>query len=389
MTSALDLSRLSRAVLAIALASALGGCAGAGGASRLAEPPAFEPEGQSKCSVRKSQARPLIVEWPSADRGALEAQTRKGIVAVRYDGCEMEVLRQCRAAGAYAYGPVTPKEDRIAIRTADELYAHIPVHAAKFEGKLKAAGELDVQMTIVGTYEADRNAVRLDELQGDCRAATHVILALSAGAFEFTAASGAEVSAGGGGLGIAGAGDSSATRELLNRDGYRSACERATSSDTAPPDGCGALLRVEVVPLAPALPPIAGAPPPYAYPYAAPPLAPPPMPPPPRLEREPRSAQGVAGILGVTVGAAGLMMGFVAGGIAVGQDVSLSKVCQDSHCGPSQAGALDGYHTATTLSTIGFIAGGAAMVGGIVLLATSPPRGFKKPASALGAAWRP
>src|SRR5258708_54656 len=83
--------------------------------------------------------RPLIGEWPSADRAALESQARRGTVVVHYVGCEMEVLRQCTAPGAYAYAPTTRQRDKIAIRDADELYANLPLGAAALEGKLAKA----------------------------------------------------------------------------------------------------------------------------------------------------------------------------------------------------------------------------------------------------------
>jgi hypothetical protein len=109
----------------------------------------------------------------------------------------------------------------------------------------------------------------------------------------------------------------------------------------------------------------------------------PPPPPPPVREREPRGAYNVAGILATTVGAAGLAMGAVAGGVALGEKGTLASACTDGHCGQSQADTLGAYHTATTLASIGFIGGGAVLLGGIVMLATSPPRPFKeKPSSA-------
>lgn len=231
------------------LAAVLFGCGGGNTASELVKAPEFNPVGQTKCSVGKSQTKPLIVEWPAADRGALEAQKTKGIVAVRYRGCEMEVLRQCSGPSPYAYTPVTPKQDNIRIRDEDELYATIPVYAAKFEGKLRTAGQLSVDMTIVGSFESGLNGLKRSELEGDCSKATHFISAITTGAFEFAAGGSAEVGAG---VEVAGAGagaKSSAEREVLNRDGYKKACQEATSDDETPPEGCGALLRVEVVAL--------------------------------------------------------------------------------------------------------------------------------------------
>ncbi len=240
----------SRQWPAAAALAALVGCGGSNVASDMVEVPEFKPAGQSKCKVTKSSNRPLIVEWPSADRGALEAQMKKGVVAVRYLGCEMQVLRRCTVSGErYAYIPLTPKEDHIRIRNADELYASIPVYAAKFESKLETAGELEVDMTIVGSYETQQHSIHKDELEGDCRGATHFIYAITTGAFEFAAVGSAGVGAGVEAAGVEAGGHSSAEREMLNRDGYKKACESATNADETPPDGCGALLRVEVVTL--------------------------------------------------------------------------------------------------------------------------------------------
>ena len=89
----------------------------------------------------KSQAKPLIVEWPSADRGELEAQAHEhGLVVVRYQGCEMQVLDGCTAPVKYCYAAITRKKDRVVMRDADDLYANIPVGAAKLEASSRRAG---------------------------------------------------------------------------------------------------------------------------------------------------------------------------------------------------------------------------------------------------------
>ena len=125
-------------------------------ADQASKAPEFNPKGETKCGVAKSQAEPLIVEWPSSARAKLEALSRTGVVAVHYSGCEMEVLASCNAPGKYGYTAITPKHDHVAIRNADDLYANIPLGAARLEGKLERAGELDVDMSIVGRYASDR-----------------------------------------------------------------------------------------------------------------------------------------------------------------------------------------------------------------------------------------
>lgn len=236
------------AIIALCLLSSCG-CGGRP-SSGLARPPEYKPGGgQGKCSVKGGQAKPLIVEWPSGARGDLELQARKGIVAVRYVGCEMEILSRCTAPGTYKYGAFTAKGDKVVIRNEDELYANIPVGAAKLESKLQSTGQLTVEMKLVGKYEADRDQLRLNELQGACDDATHFIAGLTVGAFEFFAGAEGEI---GGGASVAGVGAgarSASRRESLMHDGSSEACGEATAEDSRPPSGCGAILRLEVVPL--------------------------------------------------------------------------------------------------------------------------------------------
>jgi hypothetical protein len=76
-----------------------------------------------------------------------------------------------------------------------------------------------------------------------------VITGLTVGAFSFYAGASAEVGAGVK-VGNIGAGASSGTeREVLKEDGNADSCAAATQADANAPDGCGALLRVEVVPI--------------------------------------------------------------------------------------------------------------------------------------------
>lgn len=224
------------------------GCMGGTPASQLANAPEFAPVGQAKCSIQQSESRPLIVEWPPADRASLEARVGRGLVAVRYDGCEMEVLEGCSAEGRYGYFPTALKKDVQRISTADELYARLPVGAARLEGKLEQSGQLTVEMNIVGEYSAVNAQVSEQRLRGRCADATHVVTSVTVGAFEFFAGGSAAVG-GGVALGAEIGGESRATKEMLFIDGDVAACGAGTLQDGHPPAGCSALLRVSVTPL--------------------------------------------------------------------------------------------------------------------------------------------
>ncbi len=241
------------AVTALALVGC-GGAAGENAASRLAKAPELPTDKQAKCKVAKSQSEPLIVEWPDAARGKLESLRKRGLVVVRYAGCELEVLGRCNAKQEYFYSPITRKQSKVTIKEEDELYANMPVGAVKLEGKLRTAGQLTVQMSLVGRYETTGKRASVSDLEGDCDGATHVVTALSVGAFSFYAGSdadvggGAKVGVGGVALGSGGA-RSVAARELLQKDGDEQSCVQATAADKMPPEGCGALLQLEVAPL--------------------------------------------------------------------------------------------------------------------------------------------
>jgi hypothetical protein len=261
----------------------LPGCGGNTAAQALKHPE-LPTDTQAKCKVSKSQAEPLIVEWPETARAKLESLSKRGVVAVRYEGCELEVIARCRVKGTYLYSGVTPKQTTRKIRDADELYASLPLGAVKFEGKLQSSGQLNVDMTLVGRYESPAARFSRSDLEGDCDGVTHVVSALSVGSFTFYAGSDASVGASGSLIpGVGGGGKSGATRELLTRDGDEKACIHASSQDKAPPDGCGAMLQLEVakvmegsvaaVPVPTPTPteePAAPLPKPLPKPYAAP-----------------------------------------------------------------------------------------------------------------------
>jgi formylglycine-generating enzyme required for sulfatase activity len=91
--------------------------------------------------------------------------------------------------------------------------------------------------------------VRADELEGDCAGATHFVYGATVGAFDFYEAAAAEVG-GGANVGPAGAGaQSKANHVSLTHDGTSTACSTSTIRDLGPPQDCGAIIRVEVVPL--------------------------------------------------------------------------------------------------------------------------------------------
>jgi len=78
------------------------------------------------------------------------------------------------------------------------------------------------------------------------------VQALAVGAFEIDASARTAASGGVSVLGTGGAGVSAkqdASREVVHKDGDRDACAKGGAHDASPPYDCGAMLRVEVVPV--------------------------------------------------------------------------------------------------------------------------------------------
>lgn len=226
-------------------------CKSGNAAQKLAQSTAPTLEGSTgKCKPGNEASKSLVVEWPMGDRAALEGRVKSTLVAVRYRNCEMELISNCSVQGNYRFISVTPKSENVKITNADELYAKIPIGAVNLEGKLARDGQLNVDMVLVGRHESSRFRFQTSDLDGRCEGATHVVTGISVGAFVFYSGAGADIGVGvdvkGTGVG-AGVG-SSASRELLSRDGDLAACIQ-TDDESGPPPGCGSLLQVEVVPI--------------------------------------------------------------------------------------------------------------------------------------------
>jgi hypothetical protein len=84
------------------------------------------------------------------------------------------------------------------------------------------------------------------------------------------------------------------------------------------------------------------------------------------------STQRVAGIVVLSVGAVGLTVGAVAGGIAAAEHSNLIGACPTAVCPPSMQSNVDTYHRTGAISTGAFIAGGVLAAAGIVVVVTAP-----------------
>lgn len=219
----------------------------------------LEAAGQSRCSVVKDPDKPLIVEWSGMDAAELEARLLRGVVAVRYEDCEMEVLRGCTAPGQYSYAQTTTGSQSIHIGSLDELLINIPLGLAQLGGRVERGEALELDMVVVGRYEASRPAYTAAELSGgpECARATHVVTGVSLGAFRLSSVEDSARNGGGAGF----SGSSEDTIEVLKESppNMLEACAQVAAPDDPRRNVCTAPIRLEVAPISAHAEALAGA----------------------------------------------------------------------------------------------------------------------------------
>lgn len=235
----------ARIAVTLVVAVATLGCAPA-----LPQAPALLPgipsEG-GKCRVAASQSSPLLTEWSAAEKANLEVMLRSGAVVVAYSGCSMRLLPECRVPGAYRWLRTTPSRDLLEINNEDELYAKLPLGAASLEAELSRAGNLSVETTVSGQIKLEGASVRDVPLVGECARATHVMTALSLGAFSLTAGGAVSGKASASAMSVRAGGGASRELKLLRGAGKAESCSQ--SSDESPHADCASPLEAFLTPL--------------------------------------------------------------------------------------------------------------------------------------------
>jgi hypothetical protein len=92
---------------------------------------------------------------------------------------------------------------------------------------------------------------------------------------------------------------------------------------------------------------------------------------PPPLAPPPASPLKTIGFVGIGVGGAALVVGAIAGGMAMSKHGALASTCPNGHC-TGQQSAIDSYNLVGGVSTAGFVAGGILVAAGVVLVLVAP-----------------
>ena len=221
-----------------------------------------------QCSSVRPQTEPDLMAWDPASRLKLNALRKDGVVAVRYQakGCnvELEVL-PCVAGGptSYRFEPYSANEHKVA-HNASELFAQLPVGAARLAGSIKGNRSLRTDYMLAGQYGLlTGTSFKLSDLRGPrdvCERATHVVSAVYVGAFAMAAGESRAIESSVSLLGVGAGGKGLAEVESLGEEGNAEAC-RASQADAKESTRCAVPLRIGLLALEGASPPPIASPP--------------------------------------------------------------------------------------------------------------------------------
>ncbi|HEV8550389.1 MAG TPA: hypothetical protein VGQ57_15200 [Polyangiaceae bacterium] len=223
-----------------------------------AAPPAGElprdlSPGQAGCRALKSPMEPKLTAWDPDQRAQINALRQQGVVAVRYavNGCnvELEVLPNCVGKGAYAFSAYAESR-RDYVENEHDLFAELPLGAARLSGKLSGNRVLRTDYLLVGVAQLPSNdAFHRESLAGpDCARATHVVARMYLGGFVLAAGNESTLKAEASLFGAGAGGDLASKIERVWSGGIPSACTQAQQDGKESPQ-CSVPLQIGLLPL--------------------------------------------------------------------------------------------------------------------------------------------
>jgi hypothetical protein len=207
--------------------------------------------GQNACNP-DDHTRPFIIEWDATDMSSFESFAANDIVIVKYEGCKLRVLDECRndsirgSQGAYKPPEWTSGSlETLDIHNEGELYAKLPLGQATLGGRVAGGERFHMEYFVAGTVYATREAVYRDDLKSNpgYDAATHFVYGYNLGAFALGSYNETEVQAGVSLYGFGGGGNRTTGRSAEKKGGDLAVCRSDSMTEVM---GCKAPIRLNL-----------------------------------------------------------------------------------------------------------------------------------------------
>ena len=207
--------------------------------------------GKNACNPDNAE-RPFIIEWDATDMSSFESYAANDVVIVKYEGCNLKVLDECRndsiRGSQGAYKPVewtTGSLEKIRIANQGELYAKLPLGAATLGGRVAGGEKFSMEYYVAGTRSATRDSVYSDDIAANpgCEGATHFVYGYNLGAFALGSVKDFSAEAGGSAYGFGVGGKTSSSSTADKKGGDLAVCKSDSATEVA---GCKAPIRLSL-----------------------------------------------------------------------------------------------------------------------------------------------
>ena len=207
--------------------------------------------GQNACNAEE-HTKPFIIEWDATDASSFESLAASDIVFVKYEGCKLRVLDECKndsfrgEQGAYKPPEWTAGSlETIDIENSGELYAKLPLAQASLGGRVSGGEKFHMEYFVAGTRYASRDAVYTADLDGryGCDEATHFVYAYNLGAFALGSANEMTIEAGGSAYGFGAGGKKQNKSSAEKKGGDLGVCRADEATEVS---GCKAPIRLNL-----------------------------------------------------------------------------------------------------------------------------------------------
>jgi hypothetical protein len=210
--------------------------------------------GQNACNP-ENHLRPFIIEWDATDMSSFESHVANDIVVVRYEGCNLVVLDECRNESIRGeQGSYRPPEwtsgslETLDISNEGELYAKLPLGQATLGGRVSGGEKFHMEYFVAGTRMATRDAVYRNDIASNpgCEGATHFVHAYNLGAFALGSAQHLDTAVGGSIYGFGMGGSTAQKKNAEKKGGDLGTCRGDSATEVA---GCKAPIRLSLRPI--------------------------------------------------------------------------------------------------------------------------------------------
>ena len=196
---------------------------------------------------------PFSVDWSDGQRTALESAMKRGVAVVKMTCEGPEIMKACMLLGDYAYNGVSKKTKLIEMKDSGSAAVNFGgmIFSPSIQTAMSQGRTLNLAYVLVGAESTTVIHAVPSQLKGRCEGATHFVFGAQLGAFALETSAHGESKLAVEMLGGQGGAQTDSSKSTRSTDGQAERCENASEKDDEKTDGCSALMRVELMAIAP------------------------------------------------------------------------------------------------------------------------------------------